>query len=366
MDSYSSCDLHRKLNLPFYTAIWFTKPNIFSLGFFSDFQALFYIPRYIWKVLEGGYLRNMFEGFKKAQLKPTVKEQNVSDVAKIDHIERCFRPHRHSNNLYCFKFMFANYFLNGVILMIVWKCTHALLNERFYTYGSDLIAYLTQPEFEKAEYLINPMDVLFPKMTKCEYRRIGLSGTNETHGALCIVLLNILNEKIFFALWILYVALSSILSTSAAARITFYLCRPLRLVWIMKTTKVSKFSAELIDADCSVGDLFMLEQISNVTYPYIFYQFIDTYARNLRWARGFGDTMDEEDEFENCRQPWIRKMIKRKALRLSLMVQNKEELRALLEEDGDFDDEERLRKNPSLQKFVSDKAESLVKRHCHF
>ena len=303
----------------------------------------------------------MFEGFKKVEIKATMDEQQETDARKRDHIMQCFRPYHHSNTVYLLKFMFANYLLNGVVLWIVWKCTHALLNERFYTYGSELISYLTNKEFESAEHLINPMDILFPKMTKCEYRRIGLSGTNETHGALCIVLLNILNEKIFFALWILYVALSSILSTSVATRVVFYLVRPLRLEWIMRTTKVSKFNAELIDADCSVGDLFMLEQISNVTYAYIFYQFIDRYTGNLRWARGIDDIIDEDDEFMNVRQPWIRKLVMRKAMRI--YEKRHDQLKALLQEDGDLDEEELLREDPSLRKLVMNKAESIVKRH---
>ena len=142
-------------------------------------------------------------------------------------------------------------------------------------------------------------------MTKCEYRRIGLTATNEIHGALCMVLLNILNEKIFFALWIFYAALSFILSTSMVARISFYLCRPLRLEWIRKTTKMSRFNAQLIDADCSIGDLFMLEQISNVTFGYIFHQFIDGYMEKLR----IDQDIEEDDELENCLQPEIRKFI---------------------------------------------------------
>ena len=303
----------------------------------------------------------MFEGIKQVEHQASLNDKVAAETFKIDKLERAFRPYDQSSNWYFFKFILTNYIMNGVILAIIWHCTHTLLNQRFYTYGPELISYLTQPDFKEADWMPNPMDILFPKMTKCEYRRIGLTATNETHGALCMVLLNILNEKIFFALWILYVALSSILSTSAAARITFYLCRPLRLEWIMKTTKVTKYSAELIDADCSVGDLFMLEQISNVTYPYIFYQFIGRYARKLRWARGLDDIIDEDDEFENCRQPWIREEIQRKVLKLSLIIQNKADLRALLQEDGDFDDEQHLRK-----RCVSNKAESIVKRQSHF
>ena len=104
----------------------------------------------------------------------------------------------------------------------------------------------------------------------------------------------------------------------------------------------------------------MLEQISNVTYAYIFYQFIDRYTENLRWARGIDAIIDEEDEFMNVRQPWIRKLVMRKAM---LLQSKHDQLKALLQEDGDLDEEEVLREDPSLRKLVMNKAESIVKRH---
>ena len=331
---------------------------------YFKFQALFYIPRYIWKVLEGGYLRNMYEGFKKVAIEETWEDQVKADNKRCEQIKQHFRRYGPSNNWYCFKFFLSNYFLNGFVLVIVWVCTHHLLNYRFYSYGSELISFLTNPEFERAEYLINPMDIVFPKMTKCEYRRIGLTGTNEVHGALCVVLLNILNEKIFFALWILYVALSSILCFSAAARVIFYLYRPLRIRWIMSTANVHKFDAELIDADCSVGDLFMIEQISNVTYSYIFQQFIKKYVEKLRWARGIDVIIDDDEDFKNCRQPWMRKMIAKKVLQI--IEKQQDHLRTqydlIYENDGDFDAQEFYHSDPKLRQVILDKAESIIKR----
>ena len=254
----------------------------------------------------------MFEGFKQVELK-SFDKQVATEAIKIEKLEKQFRPDGHSNNWYFRKFFITNYILNGIILSIVCYCTHALLNERFFTYGYEYIHYLTNKDFESAKYLINPMDILFPKITKCEYRRIGLSGSNETHGALCMVLLNVLNEKIFFVLWFFYAGLAIILFTSTIARFTFCLCRPLRLEWIRKTCKVSKFDAELIDADCTMGDHFMLEQISNCTYGYIFHQFIDRYVEKLR---SHNINEDEEDE-ETLRNPRVRKMVAENVLRLT-------------------------------------------------
>ena len=41
----------------------------------------------------------------------------------------------------------------------------------------------------------DPMTRVFPRMTKCIYRKFGASGTIQTHDALCILPINVINEK---------------------------------------------------------------------------------------------------------------------------------------------------------------------------
>ena len=307
------------------------------------------MPRYIWKCAEGGYLRATFDGLKKLTLGDKGFEDSDDALLKIEanvnsKVERMlkfFRPNKHSNWKYFKWFFFTNYVLNGVVLGIVWFTTQCLLNHHFLTYGSELIRYLTRDDFETNPYIINPMDFVFPKMTKCEYRRVGFSGSNETHAALCVVLLNILNEKIFFALWILYVLLSIIICVSSATRVIFYLVRPFRVQWIKDICKVSHKTAEMLDEDLGYGDLFMLEQLSNISYSYIFHQFIAAYVAKLRYKRGLEETFDAEEEFEQYRQPWMRQAIIKYALKL---VRKEQEKFRYVEENDDSENPPRLRK----------------------
>ena len=45
------------------------------------------------------------------------------------------------------------------------------------------------------------MIYIFPRMTKCTFHKFGASGEVEKHDALCILPLNIVNEKIYIFLW---------------------------------------------------------------------------------------------------------------------------------------------------------------------
>ena len=53
----------------------------------------------------------------------------------------------------------------------------------------------------------DPFQLIFPKMTKCIFHTYGPSGTVQNHDALCILPINVLNEKIYFMAWFLLLGL---------------------------------------------------------------------------------------------------------------------------------------------------------------
>ena len=54
--------------------------------------------------------------------------------------------------------------------------------------------------------------VIFPRLTKCTFHKFGTSGELEKHDALCILPLNIFNEKIYIFLWFWMLGLSALTS----------------------------------------------------------------------------------------------------------------------------------------------------------
>ena len=50
------------------------------------------------------------------------------------------------------------------------------------------------------------------RLTKCTFHKFGTSGELEKHDALCILPLNIFNEKIYIFLWFWMLALTSLTS----------------------------------------------------------------------------------------------------------------------------------------------------------
>lgn len=71
------------------------------------------------------------------------------------------------------------------------------LNGTFMTYGTEVIEFMSMNQENRTD----PMIEIFPRVTKCTFRKYGPSGTIQTHDVLCVLALNILNEKIYILLW---------------------------------------------------------------------------------------------------------------------------------------------------------------------
>ncbi|EAA43180.3 AGAP001477-PA [Anopheles gambiae str. PEST] len=176
-------------------------------------QALtFYAPHMLWRVSEGGRLKNLVDGLHMAHLsehytakanitigpKYTLLSRDTVD-AKLRTVKREFSNHfmvqRHwaSRHIFCEVLNLLN-----CILQIVF--TNIFLGRKFWNLG---------PSFLEEDFTgkMDVLDTVFPKVTKCHFYKYGPTGSIQKHDALCIMALNVINEKIFTFLWFWYVVL---------------------------------------------------------------------------------------------------------------------------------------------------------------
>ena len=76
----------------------------------------------------------------------------------------------------------------------------------FLTFGLEVIAFAEQDQEDR----LDPLIYVFPRMTKCTFHKFGTSGEVEKHDALCLLPLNIVNEKVYIFLWFWFILLASI------------------------------------------------------------------------------------------------------------------------------------------------------------
>ena len=84
----------------------------------------------------------------------------------------------------------------------------------------------------------DPMARVFPKMTKCTFHKFGPSGTVEKFDGLCVLPLNIINEKIYVFLWFWFIILTVVTGMQVIYRyvpchlyhyFNLYVCLPVTL-----------------------------------------------------------------------------------------------------------------------------------------
>ena len=56
----------------------------------------------------------------------------------------------------------------------------------------------------------DPMNMVFPKVAKCTFTKSGPTGTIQTFDGLCVLPINIINEKIYLFMWFWFIILAII------------------------------------------------------------------------------------------------------------------------------------------------------------
>ncbi len=78
------------------------------------------------------------------------------------------------------------------------------LDGTFFTFGIEVISFAMRDEEDR----VDPVIYIFPRMTKCTFHKFGSSGNIESHDALCILPINIVNEKIYIFIWFWFLVLT--------------------------------------------------------------------------------------------------------------------------------------------------------------
>ena len=101
-------------------------------------------------------------------------------------------------NIYYYGFIFCET-LNIFIVVVVYFLTNKILNGKFLFYGMKTLMYYRLPyEEQKLSVLANPMCEAFPRIAACDYHRFGSGGLQEKVNAICILALNVINDKVSY------------------------------------------------------------------------------------------------------------------------------------------------------------------------
>jgi len=228
------------------------------------FQAiLFYIPRYLWKNWEAGKVALLVQEMNVPIVDPDAKKDRIGIL--VDYFAL-----RHNHNFYALKFFFCE-FLNFInVAGQIWFMDFFLGGE-FSTYGTDVLKMTEEPPEERED----PMARVFPKMTKCTFHKFGPSGTVQKFDGLCVLPLNIINEKIYVFLWFWFIVLTVVSALQMAYRLVVIFSPRLRELLLKSRSRLTVMhKIEGICRRSGLGDWFMLYQLGKNIDPLIYKEFM--------------------------------------------------------------------------------------------
>jgi len=211
-------------------------------------SIMFYIPRYLWKLWEGGRLRSLVLGLNCPIMQDKEKQEQIQLL--VQYLKANVRYH----NSYFFYFVICEV-LNFINVIIQMYLIDAFLGGAFSTYGLDVLKYTEMDQ----EARVDPMIAVFPRMTKCTFHKYGSSGDVQRHDALCILPLNIVNEKIYIFLWFWFVFLAIISGIILIYRLVIIFFPQLRYVTLRSRARLTdRYHLRIVMDVAKIGDWFLL------------------------------------------------------------------------------------------------------------
>lgn len=246
--------------------------------FMLFFQGmLFYMPHWIWKNWEDGKMRMITEGMRGAIPAP-VEERTARHSRIVEYLIASLKTH----NGYSFGYFFCE-ILNFINVVGNIFFVDKFLGNSFLTYGTDVVKFSNMNQ----ENRYDPMIEIFPRLTKCTFHKFGPGGSPQRHDTLCVLALNILNEKIYIFLWFWFIILA-VLSGLALLYSAIVVMMPTSRETIIKRRYRHGSSKEIerLVRRIEIGDFFILHLLGQNINMNSYSELLQEFSNNLASSDG--------------------------------------------------------------------------------
>ncbi|KAL1494949.1 hypothetical protein ABEB36_010450 [Hypothenemus hampei] len=242
------------------------------------FQALlFYVPRYLWKAWEGDRLSQMVKDLCgpliSEKWSSTYKEKMTNFITTNDN-----------HDVFAYRFAFCE-FLNLCNLIIQCLFMDWYLNGKFSLYGYEVATKPWPQAYNR----------VFPKKTKCVYTKFGHSGSVVDIDALCVLPLNILNEKFFLIIWYWMIVMFVVTFGALIYRMLVLTWREFRIYLLMAQVRsVSRKKCRELGKHLTHGQFFLLYNIGKNMNPIIYKELVLSIYEHLLIRKSITDDADND------------------------------------------------------------------------
>ncbi|XP_076342636.1 innexin inx2-like [Tachypleus tridentatus] len=214
--------------------------------------GFFYIPHWFWKCVEGSRVKNLMLGLNSPILSEDARNENRNLLVKY------FQDNKKNHVLYFTAFTVSE-ILNFVNVIVQIFLVDLFLQGEFSNYGHKVL------QFEDWDWTAsyNPMLKVFPRMTKCTFNTYGSSGDVQRYDTLCVLPINIINEKIYVILWFWFIIVAVVTGVSLVYRFSIFFFARLRYKSIIMFNRhINPDHLGVVIQHYGIGDLFLLRLLS--------------------------------------------------------------------------------------------------------
>ncbi|XP_025205214.1 innexin inx7 [Melanaphis sacchari] len=263
---------------------------------------LFYLPHLMWRSYEAGTIALLVNGLQRLYLKADGDQDvavpgapNIPSEATrwakmrevMNHLDTVTRFRLNRNWA---AVLIGCEVINLVNVLFQMKLMDKFLGGQFYGYGLHA--------FDDDSKLF---DRVFPKMTKCDFHKFGPSGTMQTHDAMCVMALNIINEKIYVVLWFWFVFVLVPVSVAALVWRGFQYAlhsresfNRLLLRESSPGTRLDPVDLAIIARQTTYSDWLFMYYLSGNMDGAVFRDLLHSFATGLRKEPGSQDSDDDD------------------------------------------------------------------------
>ncbi|XP_042899979.1 innexin shaking-B-like [Parasteatoda tepidariorum] len=194
------------------------------VGFILFIQSIaFYLPHWAWLEFEKGKISWLLQDRGETKVYYNNQQYSKKDLI-VEHLHSRWSV----DNTYSVKYFGCEVacFVNILLQM---ELLDQLFDRQFYYYGIEAVNYL------RWDSQTDPFSRMFPRVTSCTYRYLGESGMVRSTSVICLLAVNVINEKIFLFLWFWFVSLGVLTFFTILFRLIVFSFPSLR-VTMLRTT----------------------------------------------------------------------------------------------------------------------------------
>ncbi|CAO1416593.1 unnamed protein product [Diamesa serratosioi] len=230
-----------------------------------------YTPKFLWDAFEGGLLRTIAMNLNLGICRE--EEKVAKKQALIDYMLRHLKRHK----LYAIRYWFCEFLclVNIIVQMIL---MNKFFDGEFYRYGWNVLNYSETPQDQR----VDPMVFVFPRVTKCIFHKYGASGSIQKHDSLCILPLNIVNEKTYIFIWFWYIILLALLVGLLIYR-AMIICLPSIRARVLnaRNRMVPREIAISVSKKTDIGDWWIIYMLGRNLDPLIYRDVLAELAKQI-------------------------------------------------------------------------------------